>query len=75
MYYTLMRVHTIKRSALYNVLILDLWNNEYNTGFEVHLAITVKQTQSAFLIAKDYIACIYDISDWDKIFREIKECK
>lgn len=75
MYYVLMRAHTITMSVLYNVLILDLWNHEYCTGFEVHITIGTKQKENAFLIAKDYIGAVYDISDWDKIFREIKECK
>lgn len=75
MYYMLMRVHMLSRSSRYVVLVFDLWNEQLETGYEVHLTISAKKKQSAFAIAKDYIACIFDISDWDKIIREIKECK
>lgn len=75
MYYMLMRVYLNNKASSCPVLVFDLWNGVIETGYEIHLTISAKKKANAFAIAKDYIACIYNINDWDKIFREIKECK
>ena len=74
MYYVLMRTCIINKTTYFPLLIFDLWNEKYDTGYEVHITINARQKKSACLLANDYRGKIYDISDWDKIFREIKEC-
>lgn len=75
MYYRLMRVHLNDRASRCPVLVFDLWSEASVTGYEIHLTIPAKKKANAFANARDYIGCIYDISEWDRIFTYIKGYK
>ena len=76
MIYRLMRIHH-KRGEIFGEITLDLWNHEYNTGYEI------KFTVWKYLIYLDddlkylhnLVGFTYDISYWDKIIRDIKQHK
>lgn len=71
-----MRVN-FKRGEIFGEITLDLWNHEYNVGYEIK--VTIWQglifMDKYIKYCKNLVGFTYDISYWDKIIRDIKQNK
>lgn len=81
MTYTLKRCPITKKGSLFMEVIFDLWNDEFQTGYEIKVVL---YNQSAWytvyfnelrLYLHRLCGLTYDISRWDKIIRDIKQQK
>ena len=77
MKYTLMRCSLVKKGSIFMELIFDLWNYEYETGYEIK--VNLYQMTAWNDLIYEYIKKLsghsYDISRWDLIIRNIKQKK
>lgn len=77
MKYTLMRCYFKHRGSTFDTLVFDLWNNEFNTGYEIN--VTLYKMGDLITELEKYVKAIinqtYDISKWDLIIRNIKQKK
>lgn len=77
MKYALMRCYFSKKGSIYLELVFDLWNYEYETGYEIK--VTLHQMSDWINQIQEYVnkLCghVYDISRWDMIIRNIKQKK
>lgn len=81
MIYTLKRCPITKKGSLFMEVIFDLWNDEFETGYEIKVNL---YNMSAWytvyfnelrLYLNQLCGLTYDISRWDKIIRNIKQQK
>lgn len=77
MIYTLKRCPIIKKGSLFMEVIFDLWNDEFETGYEikVNLYNMLAWYNEVKLYLHQLCGLTYDISRWDKIIRNIKQQK
>lgn len=77
MKYTLMRCNFSKKGSLFMELIFDLWNYEYEVGYEIKVNLMYMKSWENLIV--EYISKLrgltYDISRWDLIIRNIKQMK
>lgn len=77
MKYVLKRCPIVKRGMLFMEVIFDLWNDEFQTGYEIKVTLCNMSKWEIPLLA--YLKLLYereyDISRWDKIIRNIKQQK
>lgn len=77
MIYTLNRCHITKKGSLFMEVIFDLWNDEFQTGYEIK--VSLYNMSAWYNELKLYLhqlgGLTYDISRWDKIIRNIKQQK
>lgn len=77
MIYTLKRCPITKKGSLFMEVIFDLWNDEFETGYEIK--VNLYNMSAWYNIIKSYLDRLcgktYDISRWDKIIRNIKQQK
>lgn len=76
MTYRLMRIHH-KRGQIFAEITLDLWNHEYNTGYEIKFTVWkyLIYLDDDLKYLQNLVGFTYDISYWDKIIRDIKQHK
>lgn len=76
MTYRLMRVHH-KRGHIFGEITLDLWNHEYNTGYEIKFTVWkyLIYLDDDLKYLQNLVGFTYDVSYWDKIIRDIKQHK
>ena len=77
MKYILMRCYINKKGYQFMELVFDLWNYEYETGYEIKVTLYkmsawINQIQE---YATKLCGRVYDISRWDLIIRNIKQMK
>ena len=62
---------------LFMEVIFDLWNDEFQTGYEIK--VTLYNMSKWEIPLRSYLKLLcdreYDISRWDKIIRNIKQQK
>lgn len=77
MNYRLMRIHEKKRGKLFGEIAFDLWNREYNVGYEIKVTIWKNYAffNNILRYCHNLVDFTYDISYWDKIIRDIKQNK
>lgn len=77
MKYTLMRCHLSKKGKMFMELNFDLWNHEYETGYEIKVTLFRMAAWITYIEKYINILCghSYDISRWDLIIRNIKQMK
>ena len=77
MTYTLKRCPLTKKGSLFMEVIFDLWNDEFNTGYEIKVILYNMSAWYNIIISYLDRLCgkTYDISRWDKIIRNIKQQK
>lgn len=77
MTYTLKRCYIPRKGALFMEVVFDLWNDEFQTGYEIK--VLLYHMSAWYSVIKAYLAKLcsktYDISRWDKIIRDIKQQK
>lgn len=75
MKYTLRRCCLSKRGAIFSELTFDLWNSEYNVGYEIKVTIWKHNifAEELHQYARGFIGQTLDISKWDLIIRNIKQ--
>ena len=77
MEYELKRVYYGRKGTAFREIILDLWNHNYETGYEIK--ITLYNFTGLFDLAYNYLRSLcgetYDISKWDLIIRNVKQRK
>lgn len=77
MKYILMRCYLKKNGYQFMELVFDLWNYEYETGYEIK--VTLHNMSAWVNLIQEYATklCgrVYDISKWDLIIRNIKQKK
>lgn len=77
MKYILMRCYFSKKGSQFMELVFDLWNYEYDTGYEIK--VTLYKMSAWTNLIQEYATklCghVYDISRWDMIIRNIKQMK
>lgn len=77
MIYTLKRCPITKKGSLFMEVIFDLWNDEFQTGYEIKVVLYNMSVR--YNVIKLYLELLhgktYDISRWDKIIRNIKQQK
>lgn len=75
MVYTLNRVNLLKHGNNFDEIILDLWNHEFETGYEIK--VTLYKSGDMYALACAYLKALcgktYDISRWDLIIRNVKQ--
>lgn len=52
-------------------IVLDLWNQKENTGYEIHISIT-RDLKKALKIAMCYVGQTHSIVAWDELITCIK---
>lgn len=77
MIYTLQRCPITKKGSIFMEVNFDLWNDEFQTGYEIKVLL---YNMSAWynelrLYLHQLHGLTYDISRWDKIIRNIKQQK
>lgn len=77
MIYTLQRCPITKKGSSFMEVVFDLWNDEFQTGYEIKVLL---YNMSAWynelrLYLHQLYGLTYDISRWDKIIRNIKQQK
>lgn len=77
MIYTLKRCPITKKGSMFMEVVFDLWNDEFQTGYEIKVLL---YNMSAWynelrLYLHQLCGLTYDISRWDKIIRNIKQQK
>ena len=74
--YELRRING-KRGEIFSEITFDLWNDEYNEGYEIKLTIGKYNIffDRYYQYARSLVGKIYPISTWDKIIRDIKQNK
>lgn len=77
MKYGLMRCYFKHRGSTFATLVFDLWNYEFNTGYEIYVTLYKMGVLYIELdkYIHDLIGQVYDISKWDLIIRNIKQKK
>lgn len=75
MTYRLMRVNRNKKGNIFGEITFDLWNHEYNVGYEIKLTTYKHCNENILKYLNSLIGRTYDISYWDKIIRDIKQDK
>ena len=77
MTYELKRCYFKQRGTTFAVVVFDLWNSEFNTGYEIYVTLYRADVYMGYLekYIKELVGCIYDISKWDFIIRNIKQKK
>lgn len=74
--YELRRIN-VKRGEIFSEITFDLWNDEYNVGYEIKLTIWKYNIhfERYYQYARSLVGKNLPISTWDKIFRDIKQNK
>lgn len=81
MIYTLKRCPITKKGSFFFEVIFDLWNDEFQTGYEIKVNLYSQSAWYTFhyielrLYLNQLCGLTYDISRWDKIIRNIKQQK
>lgn len=77
MIYTLKRCPLTKKGALFMEVIFDLWNDEFQTGYEIKVNLYNMSAwyNEIILYLNQLCGLTFDISRWDKIIRNIKQQK
>lgn len=77
MKYILMRCYLSKKGFQFMELVFDLWNYQYETGYEIK--VTLYKMSAWTNLIQEYATKLcghaYDISRWDMIIRNIKQMK
>lgn len=76
MIYRLMRINE-KHGEIFGEITFDLWNHEYNVGYEIKVTILKNHVfiKDILRYCHNLIGFTYEISKWDKIIRDIKQNK
>lgn len=76
MTYKLMRCN-MKTGTLVIEIMFDLWNHEYETGYEIKVTLwnMIAWRKHIEEYTKNLLGHTYDISRWDKIIRNMKQMK
>ena len=76
MIYRLMRINE-KKGDIFGEITFDLWNHEYNVGYEIKVTIYKYHVHINDILryCHNLVGFTYDISKWDKIIRDIKQNK
>lgn len=79
MKYTLKRCPLTRNGTLFKEIVFDLWNDEFQTGYEIKVTLCNMYPGRIELELMAYLNLLlgrtYDISRWDKIIRDIKQKK
>lgn len=75
MTYQIKRVHPMRKGDKFREIWIDIWNYEYNTGYEVKVTIYNKSEIFDYILkyAQSFIGETLDISKIDYIIRKIKQ--
>lgn len=79
MEYTLKRCPIKRNGSLFSEMVFDLWNDEFQTGYEIKVTLYRMSAWHCEIELLSYLKLLlgrtYDISRWDKIIRNIKQKK